>query len=82
MLTYQQKLSLYESIMQQIAPVVKSSIEQFCSQDDCQMFSKEQEKLDAELDKIYQHFNKTVSQLTQDEIEHMCVDYTERYQTC
>lgn len=82
MLTYQQKRSLYESIMQQIAPIVKSSIEQFCSQDDCQMFVKEQEQLDAELDKIYQNFNETVSHLTQEEIVHMCVDYSERYQTC
>ena len=82
MLTYQQKRSLYESIMQQIAPVVKSSIEQFCSQDDCQMFVKEQEQLDTEFEKIYKHFNETISHLTQEEIDHMCVDYAERYQTC
>ena len=82
MLTYQQKRSLYESIMQQIAPVVKSSIEQFCSQDDCQMFVKEQEQLDTEFEKIYKHFNETISHLTQEEIDHMCVDYAERYQMC
>ena len=68
--------------MQQIAPIVKSSIEHFCATDDQQMFMKEQEQLDVSLDKLYQHFNDTVSHLTQDEVDHMYIDYAERYQTC
>ena len=81
-MTNQEKRQLFEDIMRELAPLVKTNIERYCASNNDVMFYKEQKRLDNILKKIYARFNENVENLTEEEIKEMCVDYLDRYQTC
>ena len=75
------KKRLYEEIIRQIAPVVKTHIENL-SDKQLDMFCKDQKRIVQTLDAAYKNFSRNIKELPEETAKKICIDYMERYLTC